>query len=66
MAGDCTPLCELYPGCRCILTDLAPLAAPAARSLVSGAIGRSVVDAAAAYSDRLADLWRQTLEAGWP
>ena len=38
--------------------------APAAPSLVAGAINRSVVDAAAAYSARLAQLWADSL--AWP
>lgn len=38
-------------------------AGPIPRPLVEGAIQRSVVDAAAAYSARLAALWAATLSA---
>jgi hypothetical protein len=40
--------------------------APAAPSLVAGALDRSVVDAAAAYSTRLAALWAEQLQQPAP
>ncbi len=39
---------------------------PLGESGVAGALGRAVVDAAAAYSERLAELWASTLQQPAP